>query len=74
MTTAVKADAQGNWKVVLPAMKADGKSHAMTISGKNKIQLEDILIGEVWIGSGQSNMEFGLGGSIGGSGRQRARR
>ena len=38
----------------------------MTISGKNKIELEDILIGEVWIGSGQSNMEFGLGGSIGG--------
>ena len=65
-TATAKADAQGNWKVVLPAMKADGKAHAMTISGKNKIELDDILIGEVWIGSGQSNMEFGLGGSIGG--------
>src|SRR5208282_880540 len=30
-TAAAKADAQGNWKVVLPAMKADGKAHAMTI-------------------------------------------
>ena len=61
-----KADPQGDWKVVLPAVKADGKAHAMTISGKNKIELDDILIGDVWIGSGQSNMEFGLGGSIGG--------
>ena len=57
-TATAKADAQGNWKVVLPAMKADGKAHAMTISGKNKIELEDILIGDVWISSGQSNMEF----------------
>ena len=65
-TATAKADAQGNWKVVLPAMQADGKPHRMTISGKNKIELDDILIGEVWIGSGQSNMEFGLGGSIGG--------
>ncbi len=59
-TAAAKADAQGNWKVVLPAVKADGKAHHMTVSGKNKIELDDILIGEVWIGSGQSNMEMGL--------------
>ena len=59
---AVKAtaDGQGNWKVVLPALKADGKAHRMTISGKNKIELDDILIGEVWMGSGQSNMEMGI--------------
>jgi len=55
-----KADAQGNWKVVLPAVKADGKAHRMIVSGKNKIELEDILIGEVWLGSGQSNMSFRL--------------
>ena len=65
-TASVKADAQGDWKVVLPAMKADGKAHAMTVSGKNKIELDDLLIGDVWIGSGQSNMEFTLAGSIGG--------
>jgi sialate O-acetylesterase len=58
-----KADAQGHWQVTLAAMKADGKPHHMTISGKNKIEIDDILIGEVWIGSGQSNMEFGLAGS-----------
>ena len=59
-TAAAKADAQSNWKVVLPAVKADGKLHRMTVSGKNKIELDDILIGEVWLGSGQSNMEMGL--------------
>ena len=59
-TATAKADAQGNWKVVLPAVKADGKAHSMTVSGKNKIELDDILIGDVWIGSGQSNMEMGI--------------
>ena len=33
----------------------------MTITGNNTIQLTDILVGEVWIGSGQSNMEMGIG-------------
>ena len=60
-TATAKADAHGDWKVVLPAVKADGKAHSMTISGKNKIELDDILIGDVWIGSGQSNMEMGIG-------------
>jgi len=62
-TVTAKADAQGNWKVVLAAVKADGKAHRMTLRGKNTIELDDILIGDVWIGSGQSNMEFHLGGS-----------
>jgi sialate O-acetylesterase len=57
---SAKADAQGNWKVLLPAAKADGKPHGMTVSGKNKLELDDILVGEVWLGSGQSNMEMGI--------------
>ena len=65
-TATTKADAQGNWKVILPAVKADSKVHSMTVSGKNKVELDDILIGEVWISCGQSNMEFFLGSSIGG--------
>ena len=59
-TATAKTDAQGDWKVVLPAVKADGKIHSMTVRGKNKIELTDILIGDVWLGSGQSNMEMGL--------------
>ena len=65
-TATGKTDAHGNWKVVLPAVTADGKAHRMTVSGKNKIELDDILVGEVWISCGQSNMEFYLAGSIGG--------
>src|SRR5947209_6597367 len=55
-TVDAKADDKGNWKVMLPAVKADGKAHTMTVKGKNLIELTDILIGEVWVGSGQSNM------------------
>jgi sialate O-acetylesterase len=57
------ADAKGNWKVTLKPMKADGKPKKLTVTGKNTVTLEDILIGEVWIGSGQSNMEWSLGAS-----------
>jgi sialate O-acetylesterase len=60
-TAKAKADAQGDWKVVLPAMKADGQTYVLSVSGKNKIELDDILVGDVWIGSGQSNMEMGIG-------------
>ncbi|MCR9228716.1 MAG: sialate O-acetylesterase [Flavobacteriaceae bacterium] len=49
------ANAQGNWSVAFPKMKAGGP-YTMKISGKNEILLEDILIGDVWLCSGQSNM------------------
>lgn len=55
-----KAGENGRWSVRLPAMKADGKAHTLTIAGSNTITLNDILIGEVWVGSGQSNMEWQL--------------
>ncbi|MFH1731851.1 MAG: sialate O-acetylesterase, partial [Planctomycetota bacterium] len=60
-----KADDKGAWKVTLKAVKADGKAHKLVVTGKagegSKIELEDILIGDVWIGSGQSNMELPVG-------------
>ena len=55
----VNADADGNWQVRISTGEA-GKPHTMTIAGKNSITLEKILFGEVWIGSGQSNMEMPL--------------
>ena len=55
-----KADDKGFWKVSLPPMSADGKEYKLTVAGKNTIELTDILIGEVWVGSGQSNMEWSL--------------
>jgi sialate O-acetylesterase len=62
------ADKDGAWAVKLPALKctADQTGVTMTIKGANTITLKNILIGEVWVGSGQSNMEWGLGGSTGG--------
>src|SRR5262245_53794626 len=54
-TYKTKAGADGKWLIVLPAMKAGGP-YTMDISSRNKITLKDILIGDVWICSGQSNM------------------
>ncbi len=45
----------GKWLVTLPAMKAGGP-YTMEITGKNKIKLKEILIGDVWVCAGQSNM------------------
>jgi sialate O-acetylesterase len=50
-----KADATGNWKIHLPPTKAGGP-YNMEISGKNKITLQNILFGDIWFCSGQSNM------------------
>ena len=47
----------GIWRVTLPPMPAGGP-HTLTASGKNRVKRADILVGEVWICSGQSNMEF----------------
>jgi sialate O-acetylesterase len=55
-----QADANGKWTVTLPALKSNAHGQIMTISGKNTIVLNDILVGEVWVCSGQSNMEWSL--------------
>jgi sialate O-acetylesterase len=55
-----RADAKGHWMVKLPALEAGGP-HEMTVSGENTIRLTDILVGEVWLCAGQSNMEMGIG-------------
>ncbi|MGE0018381.1 MAG: sialate O-acetylesterase [Draconibacterium sp.] len=50
---------EGKWSVMLAPQKAGGPFE-MTISGKNQIHLENILFGDVWFCSGQSNMETTL--------------
>ena len=52
---AAKADSAGKWKLSLKPVKPGGP-YEMTVSGQNTIVLKDVLVGEVWIGSGQSNM------------------
>ena len=54
-TTKTTTGQDGRWMATLPAMKAGGP-YTMEISGKNKITLKDVLIGDVWFCSGQSNM------------------
>jgi len=49
----------GKWKVKLPAHKAGGP-FTLTISGENTITITNVLVGEVWVCSGQSNMAFPL--------------
>ncbi|MGJ8656011.1 MAG: sialate O-acetylesterase [Akkermansiaceae bacterium] len=53
-------DKDGKWMVKLDALKVSAKGQAMKISGSNKISFKDVLVGEVWICSGQSNMQMGL--------------
>jgi sialate O-acetylesterase len=51
------ADARGNWKVSVTTPSAGGP-YRLTFSGSNSVEIDDVLIGEVWIGCGQSNMAF----------------
>lgn len=53
----VVADANGKWLVDLGKLSANSSPQEMTISGKNTIVLKDILVGEVWLVAGQSNMQ-----------------
>ncbi|WP_107821828.1 sialate O-acetylesterase [Mangrovibacterium marinum] len=52
-----KAGGDGRWHVKLPSMDYGGP-YTLLVEGKNAIRLENILIGEVWVCSGQSNMEW----------------
>lgn len=52
----------GQWRVTLDPMSV-GDPNELVISGKNEIRLTDVLVGEVWICSGQSNMQWSVRGS-----------
>ena len=53
------ADGNGLWKVELGPLKKGGPFE-MTVAGKNTITVHNVLVGEVWVCSGQSNMEFAV--------------
>ena len=56
----------GKWSVRLQPMKAETKPQTMTVKGHNTVEVRDILIGEVWICVGQSNMEWDVRRTNGG--------
>ncbi len=58
--SSAKAGADGNWRIELSAMKAGGPYEITVQSGDKSIKLSDILIGDVWLCSGQSNMQMAV--------------
>jgi len=56
-----KADKAGKWEILL-APEAAGGPYQLIVQGKNKLVIQNILVGEVWVCSGQSNMEMPIAG------------
>jgi len=61
-TVKAKPAKDGKWSVKLPVMEYGGP-YTLTIKGKNTIEMTNVMIGEVWVCSGQSNMEFPVSGT-----------
>lgn len=62
-----KADMRGNWRITLNDLSASAESRDLEIiSGNERIILRDVLVGEVWLCSGQSNIDFPLAKAVGG--------
>jgi len=58
-TYSCNADEKGYWMTLMSPMKADGEAYSLTISsGSETIVIKDVCIGEVWLASGQSNMDW----------------
>ncbi|OXA75175.1 sialate O-acetylesterase [Flavobacterium aquidurense] len=57
----VLANADGNWKISVDTPQGSDKPYTISIQASNKIVLNNVLIGEIWICSGQSNMYFPVG-------------
>ncbi len=60
-TAETTASPEGKWTVKLESMSAGGP-HVLKVSGNNTIELKDVLVGEVWLASGQSNMAMSVSG------------
>ncbi|PXA04680.1 sialate O-acetylesterase [Coraliomargarita sinensis] len=57
---SAKADHDGNWKLYLAPLAASSEPRELTVEASNRIALQDVLVGEVWWASGQSNMATGI--------------
>ena len=55
---SVKSDSEGNWSITVTTPAASYTSHTITVSDGEPVVIKNILIGEVWLCSGQSNMEM----------------
>jgi sialate O-acetylesterase len=66
ITREAVAGADRRWELTLPSMSAGGP-FVLAVRGKRTIELRDVMLGEVWVASGQSNMTFALADATGGS-------
>ena len=57
-TQSTKADNDGRWSVKIARLKPGAEPQTLTVKGKNTLTVDDVLVGEVWLASGQSNMAF----------------
>lgn len=60
-TKSAKTEADGKWTVKLDPVPANAQPQTMSIKGSSSRDLKNILVGEVWVCSGQSNMQFNVG-------------
>lgn len=59
-SSSAVADADGKWTLKLAALSASASPRELWVSGRNTVRFADVLVGDVWLGSGQSNMEFAM--------------
>ena len=65
-TVKTVAALDGNWRVTIPPLSASASSTTLVVSGKNLIEIQDVLIGDVWVCAGEGNMKFPLSESSNG--------
>ena len=65
-SASATADQAGRWQVELPPLPASTTPTKLTAAGSNSIEINDVLIGEVWLCSGQSNVGFKLANCVDG--------
>jgi len=61
---SIETGKSGRWQVKLEPLKANSNGQKLTVEGTNTILITDVLVGEVWICSGQSNMEWSVSRSL----------
>lgn len=59
---SAQADTEGRWLVTLPAMK-EGRDLELNVTGNNSVVVRDVILGDIWLCGGQSNMEWSMAGS-----------
>ena len=65
---AARADAEGRWSLTLDPMVASAQPRDLSVRARDTLTIRDVLVGEVWLAAGQSNMGYSLSQAVGGGG------